>query len=337
MKMGRRNANSFLHASFLVALLLIGLWFSVSPASAQVEPTEEVVTNLAEGRVIICVAKDGIVVATMASQSEAGSVAPVVIPIAALRAGVLLGAVEWIHPSTGKAPVRLDGELHGLAIAALNNSSAANNPFAASDLESIGVAVLERVRALAEQFHGKINLGENAPLIRLVLASYVPRYGPDVWTLDHPIHQESLGNGYYLTRVLRPRYTQLYPPEKGQPHTLIEVQYPPASRFKQGPELLDLLRGKDPRLAAIGASDEKVEKALALVVEGESQKSEAAADAEFLRAAIPAVAGPAAKMSMVNIDFENGYQWVVEPPAAERPPEAPHEPGAPTLHRKPAG
>jgi hypothetical protein len=335
MKMGRRTSSCFLRASFSFVLLLVCLWLSVSAAGAQVEPTEEVAANLAEGRVIICVAKDGIVLATVASKSERGSVPPVVVPISALRAGVLLGAVDWTHPASGEASVRLDGELRNLASAALNNSSQTNNLVAASDLEAIGVSVLERIRALAGEFHGKIDLGENEPLIRLVLASYVPDYGPDVWTLDYSIRQDPLGNGYYQTRVLRPSYTQLYPPEKGQPHTFIEVQYPPASRVKQAPELLDLLRGNDPRLAAIRASDEKVEKSLDRVVEGESQKSDAAPDAEFLRAAIPAVAGQDAKMSMVNIDFQNGYQWLVEPPAAQRPPEAPREPGAPTLRRKP--
>jgi hypothetical protein len=335
MKMGRGSAKPFLYLAWLCVFLLACVWFPSSAAWAQVEPTEEVVANLAEGRVIVCVAKDGIVLATVASQSERGSLPPVVVPVSSLRAGVLLGAVEWTRPDSGEAPVRLDGELQGLASAALNNSSQTNNLIAASDLEAIGVSVLERIRALAGEFHRKIDLRKDEPLVRLVLASYVPDYGPDVWTLDYPIRQDPLGNGYYLTRVLRPSYTQLYPPEKGQPRALIEVRYPPASRAMQAPELLDLLRGNDPRLAAIRASDEKVEKAVTRVVEGESYKSEAAADAEFLRAAIPAVAGPDAKMSMVNIDFANGYRWLVEPPAAERPPEAPREPGAPTLRRKP--
>lgn len=336
MNTGPRTAKSFLHTWFVSVLLLCCLWFPFTAASAQVQPTEERAANFAEGRVIICVAKDGIIMATLPSNTDPKAISPAVVPIAALRAGVLLGAVEWAHPGTVGEPVRLDAKLRQMTAPALaRNAALTNDPIAASDLEAIGVSVLEHLRPLAEEFHGKINLAKNEPLVRLVLASYVPDYGPDVWTLDYPVRQEPLGNGYYQTRILRPSYTQLYPPEKGRPHTLIEVDYPPEPRFRKGPELLDLLRANDPRLTPLRSANEKVGKAVRQIVDGESQKSDVATDAEFLRAAIPAVAGPGTKMSMVNVDFQNGYQWVVAPPPGERPQEAPQEPGAPTLRRKP--
>jgi hypothetical protein len=41
---------------------------------------------------------------------------------------------------------------------------------------------------------------------------------------------------------------------------------------------------------------------------------------------------------MALIDFDKGFRWLLEPPAAERPPAdtAPREPEAPTLRRKPS-
>ena len=41
---------------------------------------------------------------------------------------------------------------------------------------------------------------------------------------------------------------------------------------------------------------------------------------------------------MALIDFDKGFRWLIEPPAAERPPAdtTPREPDAPTLRRKPS-
>ena len=78
--------------------------------------------------------------------------------------------------------------------------------------------------------HHKINLGEDEPLIRIVLAGFVRDYGPEAWTIDYHIAQDALGNDIWRTRVLRPTYNQLYPPEKGKPKTFMEVRYPPENR-----------------------------------------------------------------------------------------------------------
>ena len=87
--------------------------------------------------------------------------------------------------------------------------------------------MLERVRVLAGQLHHKVNLGEEEPLIRIVLAGFVRDYGPEAWTIDYHIQQDALGNDIWRTRVLRPSYNQLYPPEKGKPKTFMEARYPP--------------------------------------------------------------------------------------------------------------
>jgi hypothetical protein len=337
----RKHSRGFSLSPFLQALsvfICVHLWFLPSPASAQQDAAQEVAVNLAEGRVVVCAAKDGIIVAATDTHGEPGSRQPVVAALSALRAGVLLGAVEWIQPESNDKPIRLDSELPRLIGAALNTSGRPSYSNAASDIEAIGVALLERVRELAGQFHHKINLGEDEPLIRLVLVDYVPDYGPEAWTVDYHIRQDALGNDYWRTRVLRPSYNQLYPPEKGQPHTLVEVRYPPANRAKDAPELLDLLRQNDPRLAPMRAANEILAKSVAFVVTGESQKSLATSDADFLRAALPSVTSPETKLTMALIDFDKGFRWLIEPPAAERPPAdtTPREPDAPTLRRKPS-
>jgi hypothetical protein len=329
----------FFPLKVLSVFICVHLWFLPSLARAQDEGAQEVAVNLAEGRVVVCAAKDGIIVATADAHSEPGSHPPVVVTLSALRAGVLLGGVEWIQPESSDKPIRLDSELARIAAAALNTSGRPKYSDAATDIESIGVAVLERVREVAGQLHHKINIGEDEPLIRLVLVDYVPDYGPEAWTIDYHIRQDALASNYFRTRVLRPSYNQLYPPEKGQPHTLIEVRYPPANRATAAPELLDLLRQNDPRLARIRTATEILAKSITFVVAGESQKSLAASDAEFLRAALPAVTPPETTLTMGLVDFDRGFKWLIEPREAAAPAPAdakPREPDAPTLRRKPS-
>ena len=332
-----RHSPCFLFLLVLSVFICVYLWLLPAGAFAQQEAAQEVAANLAEGRVVVCAAKDGIIVATVGAHSEPGSRPPAVLALSTLRAGVLLGAVEWVQPESSDKPIRLDSELPHLAGAALKPSGRPNYENSASDIEAIGVALLERVRQLAGQLHNKINIGEDEPLIRLVLVGYVPNYGPEAWTIDYHIRQEALGNDYWRTRVLRPSYNQLDPPEKGQPHTFVEVSYPPANRATAAPELLDLLRQNDPRLTQIRTVNEILAKSVAFVVDGQSQKSLAASDADFLRAALPAVTPPETKLTMALIDFDMGFRWLIEPPAAERPPAdmTPREPEAPTLLHKP--
>ena len=338
----RKHNRGFSFSPFLQVLsvlICVHPWFLPPSARAQENAAQEVAVNLAEGRVIVCAAKDGIIVATAETHSEPGSHQPVIVALSALRAGVLLGAVEWIQPESSDKPIRLDSELERIAAAALNTSGRPQYSDAATDIESIGVALLERVREVAGQLHHKINIGENEPILRLVLVDYVPDYGPEAWTVDYHIRQDALANEYWRTRVLRPSYNQLYPPEKGQPRTLIEVRYPPANRATAEAELLDLLRQNDPRLAQLRAANEVLAKSVALVAGGESQKSVATSDADFLRAALPAVLPPETKLTMALIDFDRGFKWLIQPPASATPAPAnakPREPDAPTLRGKPS-
>jgi hypothetical protein len=100
--------------------------------------------------------------------------------------------------------------------------------------------------------------------------------------------------------------------------------------------MLDLLHQNDPRLATLRTANEKLAKSVSLVVDGQSQKSVGAFDVNFLRGALPAVTPPGTKLTMAYVDFDKGFQWVMEPPKAERPPAdtTPREPDAPTMRRK---
>jgi len=326
---------------FLSGFICVHLWFLSPSAFAQEASDQEVAVNLAEGRVVICGAKDAIILAAMDAHGEAGSRTPEIAILSAERIGVMLGAVEWVEPDSKDKPIRLDNEFHSLIAAALNTGGPQDNGFRASDIESIGIAVLERVRVLAGLLHHKINLGEDEPLIRIVLVGYVRDYGPEAWAIDYHIRQDALGNDIWRTRVLRPSYNQLYPPEKGKPKTFMEVRYPPENRATGEPELLDLLQQNDSRLTKIRAANEIQAKSVALAVEGQSQKSDAASLVNFLKAALPAITPPETKLTMAKVDYDAGFQWILQPPKAPAAPpgetpqdKTPEEPERPTLRHK---
>ena len=340
----RQHIRRFSSPSFVLfssVFICVHLWILSPFAYAQGPGDQEVAVNLAEGRVVICAAQDGIILAAMDAHGEAGSRPPDITILSAIRMGVMMGAVEWVQPDSQDKPVRLDTEFKGLVAAALNTGGVKDDAFRASDIESIGVAVLERIRVIAGQLHHKINLGEEEPLIRVVLAGYVAKYGPEAWTIDYHIRQDALGNDIWRTRVLRPTYNQLYPPEKGKPKTFMEVRYPPENRAKGDPELLDLLQQNDERLTKIRAANEIVAKSVTLVAEGQSQKSGAAIVVNFLKAALPAITSPETKLTMAMVDYDAGFKWILQPPKAPAPPagekpneKTPEEPDRPTLRHK---
>ena len=326
----------------LLVFISIHLWIDSPSAFAQEAGDQEVAVNLAEGRVVICATKGAIILAAMDSHSEAGSRAPDISMLSAVRMGVMLGAVEWVRPDSTQPPIRLDEELRRLVSAATGTSGHAMDADAANDIEVIGISVLERVRQVAALLHHKVNLAEDEPLIRIVLAGTVPNYGPEVWTIDYHIQQDDLGKDIWRTRVLRPTYNQLYPPEKGKPKTFIEIRYPPENRATGEPELLDLMQQNDSRLAKIRAVNEIQAKSVTLAVEGQSQKSETASLVDFLKAALAAIAPPESKLTMAMVDYDAGFKWILAPPKAPAPPpgeapkdKAPDESDKPTLLHKP--
>src|SRR5487761_712539 len=99
---------------FLFAFICVHLSLLSAPAFAQEAGDQEVAVNLAEGRVVICAAKDGIILAAMDAHGEPGSRPPAIAVLSAERMGVMLGAVEWEQPDSKDKPIRLDNEFHSL-------------------------------------------------------------------------------------------------------------------------------------------------------------------------------------------------------------------------------
>jgi hypothetical protein len=309
------------------------IWVCTSARATPQERSGEVVATQATGRVIFCVTHDGIVIAAASGAGETGSLAPAIVPIRADSVGVLLGATEWNTPDSSAKPTRLDAELPTVALNAIR-PAAKKTLDEPSDIEDIGVAMLEVLRPFVTQIHHKLDLKPDEPLFELVLADYAPNYGPEIWSLKYRIRQQNLGNDYWNSTILRPAYYQLYPPEKGRPRTFVEVRYPDDSAE---PTLAARLAANDPDLERIRNASQESTKALDLVNDGNSTKAATSAISDFLRSAVPIVAGAQARMTLAIIDAERGFQWVLPPEERLPPPTTKSvDPDRPSL-RNPRG
>jgi hypothetical protein len=321
-------------ARFLAKVLAITLLVSPSQARAQDQtgpPNEETVASLAAGRVVIAVVKGAILVGTIENPIEPDTHPPTPVAIASERVGVILGAVRWSSPSSQQEFARLDEDLPRLRSREITQApQLSRDPTGveATDLEAVGRGLLDRLNEVAQNLHGKVDLPPKEPLAELIVAGYLPSYGPEVWQLAYTMKQQEETPGYFTTRVLLPSYVQLWPPEKGQPHTLIEFVYPPENAPTS---LLELLRQKDSRLEKIISSDPKMAAAARLFLSGESAKLLPADATQFLRAAMDAIAPATTRETMAIISEENGFSWILPPPAEKplpgiqraRPPDAP--------------
>jgi hypothetical protein len=292
----------------------------------------EIVANLATGRVIFCVTHDSIIVAAIGGGGEVGSRPPAVLPVSPGRIGVLLGAVDWTTPETGKA-TRFDAELPAVAANALRRPSQkpSEEP---SEIEDIGVGVLELIRPVVDQIHHKLALNPDEPLVELILADYVQDYGPEIWKLQYRVRQEDLANDYWQTRILRPAYIQLYPPEKGQPRTFVEANYPADVPQLQ---LAERLARPDPQFDRLAHSSREVSDAVAFIAAGNSTKASSSATSDFMRAAIPLAGGDTQALVMAALDMNRGFQWILAPQEPVPPGKTqtqPTEPDAPSLRKR---
>jgi hypothetical protein len=328
-------SNSCAGIATLAALAIALLLFPRPTTAQQVQdvPTEEVVVNFAAGRVVIAVVKDAILIGTLEDKIETQTHPPIPMAMNRTRAGILLGAVDWFSPSSQLQLARLDSELphlHGHFIAPGPHINQAPATAEASDIEIVGQSLYERMNVVAGNLHGKLDWPHDEPVVELILADYIQGYGAEVWQLTFTLKQEMQRLDYYDTHISHPAYLQSWPPEKGQPHTLVEFQYPPE---KAEPTLLDLLRRKDPRLEKICASDAKMRGVADLFLEGQSGKIIAADATQFLRAALAVLAPQDARQTMAIIGIETGFDWILRPPPEpkranaqpdqERPADAP--------------
>jgi hypothetical protein len=315
---------------FYIAVLGTLLAFA-TPAIAQVD---EIIANLAGGRVIILVARDAILFGAIDHPLEATSVPPRVAQMDRGHIAIFLGASEWQIPAAPK-PIRLD---HDIPRVFAPDPHYMQPGDVENDLEQIGVAFLERLRPLVSQLHHKIDLKPDDPLLQIVLIGYAPKnYGPEVWLVEYHVEQLQPGAqaDFLQTRVLRPRFTQLYPPEKHEAHTLVEIRSP---QNLPGVPLLGLIQQNDPRIVKLRTSDPRFAKVIDAIERGQVQKAVSEDASDFLRAAMP-VLSDKANFIQGAIGESYGFHWVVPPDEpiekATTPEEKNRPPEAPTLTRRP--
>jgi hypothetical protein len=319
----RRRATLVFATAVLIALLPASVFLSFPDAAGQQRqdvPGDEIIANLAAGRVIIAVVKDAILIATIENPIEPQTRLPAPVELSSRRAGVFLGAVEWISPSSQVQFARLDQDLPHLRgrVASQAPSLQQAQPNAeASDIDAIGHGVSERFNEIAKNLHGKITLPPNEPIAELILADYMENYGPEIWQLTFTLQQSMQREDYFDTHVPLPRYVQLWPPEKGQPHSLVEFHYPPE---KGAPPLIDLLRNKDAGIEKLCSSDAKMREVRDRFLQGESNKLLAVDAIQFLRAALGVIASPKDRETFATIGVESGFQWILKPPPEPKKP-----------------
>ncbi|HTU33507.1 MAG TPA: hypothetical protein VMF66_06860 [Candidatus Acidoferrum sp.] len=343
MKLRASAAARWLIASGFLAVAIYAITPLLCSATARQQseetPREELVANLSAGRVIVAVVKDAILVGTVENPIEAQTRPPTPVQISSERMGVTLGAMDWFSPSTHRMLAEIDLELPHLHSSLVQSGPHLGETEAgsqATDIQAIGQGVLERLNQVASGLHDNVSLAQGQPLAELIVADYMSGYGPEVWQVNFGLDQEPEQGDFWDTRVTTPQYLQFYPPEKGQPHTLIEFDYPAQDA---PPTLLDLLRRQDPRLEKVIASDPAMGEVAALLLKGDSKKIKSQDGIQFLRAAIETIA-PKARQTFAVIGEESGFQWVLRPPpeptmpGEERPAGAPslvHPSGAPSL------
>jgi hypothetical protein len=334
-----RNHHPLRSFCLIVGFAAVLAFVCVHPkAAAQMQaPEDEIVANLAGGRVLVHVARDGnIVFAAINEPVEAGGVPPRVLEVDSVHVAVLLGASEWRLPADPN-PVRLDRNFE--RVRGRDPKYQYNADEAEPDLETIGVAVLEKLRPLTSQLHHKIDLPADEPLLEMVLIGYAPNnYGPEVWTVEYRVQQEQVSTRgeYWQTRILRPRFTQLYPPEKHAPRMIVEARYPADLK---APTLMALIQGNDPAIAQLRGSDARFAKVIDAVDKGQAQKAVPADAADFLRAVLPLIADKQTFI-LAKMEEQHGFDWIVPPDEpVERAKKGEEDknrpPDAPSLRRKP--
>jgi hypothetical protein len=317
---------------WLCLCFLVCIVFAQIAAAQERERGDEIVANLAGGRVIIHVARDKIVFAAIDQPVEPNSIPPRVLSIDHNHIGILLGASEW-HVTSDPKPVRLDKDFPH--VPGKNPHYASDPEEVAPDLDVIGVAFLERLRPLVSQLHHKIEFKPDEALFEVVVIGFAPDdYGPEVWTVEYHIHQEEIATrgDFWQTRLLRPRFTQLYPPEKHAPKTLVEVRYPDTI---QGPTLQQLIQGNEPDIEKLARGEPRLLKVWESIERGQANKASPEDATDFLRSVLPLISEKA--NFILGTMGERGFDWILAPdePVEKAKEDKNQPPDAPTLHRRP--
>ena len=296
---------------------------------------EEIVANLAGGRVIVHVANERIVFAGIDQPIEIKSTPPRVMQLDSTHIGILFGASEWLLPADPK-PVRLDRNFQHIASADPRYHGLYEGE-AEPDLEAIGIAFLEKLRPLVSQLHHKLDFSPEDPLFEVLIIGYAPKdYGPEVWEVEYRVEQEQVAvrGEYWQTHILRPRFSQIYPPEgKHSPRNLVEVRYPADAK---GTPLEGLIQANDTHIARLRSSEPKFAKVMEQIEKGQAQKASAADATELMRSIVPMIAGDA-HFFVGYMEQQGGMEWVVPPdePVEKQPEDKNRPPDAPTLRKRP--
>ena len=321
----------FRYGFVLLLISILGAVVSV-PASAQ-DKDDEIVATLTGGRVIIHATQESITFIALDEPIEAGSAPLRVLSVDGRHVAVLFGSSEWRIPADPN-PIRLD---KGYTRAGTPDPryQGSYSGEAEADLEQMGVAFLEKLTPLAARLHHRLDFPSDQPLFELVVIGFGPRdYGPEVWTVEYRMTQTNITSrgDFWQTRVLRPRFEQIYPPEKHTPRKLVETCYPGACK---GPSLQQLLEGNEPTLEKLAKSDVKLSKAVTLISNGQAQKAARAEANTFLRAAVPLIY-PDRHFVMGTYEEEHGFQWTVPPdePIERVKQDKNHPTEAPSLRRR---
>jgi hypothetical protein len=330
----RRSAFCALFLLLLAVLLCARIRAGATPQNQGRE--NEIVANLSGGRVIVHVAKDNaLIFAAIEQPIEAGAVPPRVLEVDSTHVAILLGASEWRLPADPQ-PVRLDKNFQ--PVGGRDPRAAVAPDQAEPDLEAIGISFLEELRPLVTQLHHKIDIAPDEPLFELVLIGFTPRdRDAEVWTVEYRAQQEQVGARaeYWQTRILRPRFNQLYPPEKHAPRVIVEARYPDT----KDPSITAMIQANDPQIASLRSADPRFAKVWDALDRGQAQKAVPVDAADFLRAMLPLIAAKQ-PFFLGTMDYESGVNWIVPPEEPidktqkakddkSRPPEAP------TLRRRP--
>ncbi len=328
---GRVRRRRFAGLSFLTVFLIWGLSASL-PAKAQ-DQDDEIVATLTGGRVIVHATRESVTFIAIDEPIEVGAAPPRAMTLDSRHVAILLGSSEWRIPADPN-PTRLDKGYTRLGGQDPHYQGSFGGE-AEPDLETMGVSFLEKLSPLAARLHHKLDFPPEQPLFELVIIGFgPPGYGPEVWTVEYRMTQTNVASraDYWQTRVLRPRFTQLYPPEKRDPRKLVETCYPGECK---GPTLQQLLEGNEPTLEKLARSDPKFLKAVDLISKGQAQKAAAADSTSFLRAAVPLIYS-GRRFIMGSYEEEHGFDWVVPPdePIEKAKDEGKRPTEAPTLRRK---
>jgi hypothetical protein len=335
---GRTRRGVGLLSAFVGFLLTVGiaLWFSAAPrANAQSDEAQsngEVVANLAAGRVVVAVVKDAILVGTLEDPIEVHTLPPTPVLLSSERFGVFLGPVDWWSPPSKREIGELNQELprlHTYAVAApphLGQSQGGGDQ--PHEIEITGESLQQRLNALAQSLHGPLNWPPGEPFAQLIVADYFAGYGPEIWQLSYRIEQEQQDGDFWTSAINPPTYLQFWPPEKGQPRTFVEFDYPSKSA---SPSLLQLLQQNDPRVERVVQSDPAMADVAQHLLNGTCDKLHAANATQFLRAVLDAIAQPHARETVGILHPDTGFSWILAPPREEPTQREARPPGAPTL------